>query len=600
MRLARITLAVAAVLSMMSLPVLGQAGRAQVIVNGAVVTFPESLLVLRGTLMAPLRPLAAAFGASVAWEAGASEGTVTSRGGTVVRLAVDEPAGVIGDARVALPVAPVRRGGTVWVPAAAVLRALGAYIRADGELVVDAMSQVTGVTWRKGADGLVVRVAATGPVTARTMVLTDPDRIAVDVSHAAAGLGTSRLDVDDPDVVAIRAAQFSTLPYVTRVVLDLTHPVSHTVAVEAGGVVVTLSQQATKVLPPSARPATPPAGPPPASPPPAPSTGAAPLDQEHPNGAAASEPRALPALPEFADRPGAFHVLGVTYLIQSGRGRLTIATSQPVTPVVRQFAYPDRVVIDLPGGVFTARREDLEVSSAAIRNIVVAQMQLEPNVTRITAYLRHPAAYTVNPADGGRGLVFVLGDRPSTEAMARAVVIDPGHGGADSGAIGPTGLREADVTLSIARHAADLLERKGVRVVLTRTADAPVALEDRTDIARRERALAFVSIHTNASQFSTRKGTETYFASRGSEPLAAMIHNEVVRVLGQPDRGIRSADFYVIVNMPAPAVLVETAFISNPNEERLLRDPAIQRRIAEAIVRGLTKFLGARTADTTP
>lgn len=596
MRLGRIALAAAAVLSITSLPALGQTGRPQVIVNGAVVAFPESLLVLRGTLVAPLRPLAAAFGASVAWDAGASEGTVTSGGGTVVRLAIDDSAAVTADARIALPVAPVRRGGTVWVPAAAVLRALGAYIRLDGERVVEAMSQVTGVTWRKGAEGLVVRVAATGPVTARTLVLTDPDRIAVDVSHAAASLGASRVDVDDPDVVAIRAAQFSTRPYVTRIVLDLTHPVSHTVAVDAGGVVVALSAQATTVLPPSARPGTPPAGSPPA-----PSTGEAPLDRvEHPNGAAAAEPRALPALPEFADRPGAFHVLGVTYVIQDGRGRLTIATSQPVTPVVRQFAYPDRLVIDLPGGVFTPRREDLEVGSAAIRNIVVAQMQLEPNRTRITAYLRHPAAYTANPVDGGRGLVFVLGDRPSVEAVARAVVIDPGHGGADSGAIGPTGLREADVTLSIARQAAEILERKGVRVVLTRTADTAVALEDRTDIARRERALAFVSIHINASQIPTRKGTETYFASRGSEPLAAMIQNEVVRVLGEPDRGIRSADFYVIVNMPGPAVLVETAFISNPNEERLLRDPAVQRRVAEAIARGLIKFLGARTAEATP
>jgi N-acetylmuramoyl-L-alanine amidase len=271
-----------------------------------------------------------------------------------------------------------------------------------------------------------------------------------------------------------------------------------------------------------------------------------------------------------------------------------------VTPVVRQFAYPNRLAIDLPGGVFIPRREDLEVGSAQIRNIVVAQMQVDPNLTRVVVYLQGKAAYTTVPAEGGGGLVLVLGDRSGPERLRRAVVIDPGHGGADSGAIGPTGLRECDVTLDIARRVAEILDGRGVPVVLTRTADTAVALEDRTDIARRERALAFVSIHANASQSPTRKGTETYYASRESEPLAAAVQNEIMRVLEEPDRGVRTADFYVIVNMPAPAVLVETAFISNPMEERLLRDPATRRRIAEAIVRGLIKFLGARTAEATP
>jgi N-acetylmuramoyl-L-alanine amidase len=591
----RVALAVAAILIVTSPPVLGQSGRARVVVNDTIVAFPESPEVLRGTLVAPLRPLATAFGASVAWDADAPEGLVTSRRGVVVRVAVGDPVAVTAGARIALPVAPFRRGGTVWVPAAALLRALGAHVRLEGELVVEAMSQVTGVTWRRSVEGLVVRVAATGPVTVRSLVLTDPDRIAVDVMHAAASLAKSRIEVDDPDVVAIRAAQFSTQPYVTRIVLDLIHAVPYTVGVETAGVVVTVSPQAATSVPPPVRPAAPAPGPPPA-----PAQGGTPSDHEHPNGAAAPEPRALPALPEFADGPGAFHVLGVRYVLQDGRGQLTISTSQPVTPVVRQFGYPDRLAIDLPGGVFISRREDLEVGSALIRNIVVAQMQVEPNLTRVVVYLQRKAGYTASPAEGGRGLVFVLGYRPGTETVAYAVVIDPGHGGADSGAIGPTGLRESDVTLGIARQMAEMLERQGVRVVLTRTADTAVALEDRTDIARREHAIAFISIHANASQSSAKKGTETYYASHESEALAVVIQNEIVRVLGEPDRGIRTADFYVIVHLPAPAVLVETAFISNPNEERLLRDPAIQRRIAEAIVRGLMKFLDARTASPAP
>ncbi len=593
MILGRIALALAAILIVTSVPVLGQSSGPQVIVNGAAVAFGEPPQVLRGTVVVPVRPLAAAFGASVAWGDGAPEGVVTSSRGVAVQVAIGDPVAVTAGTRIALPVAPLLRGGTVWVPAAALLRALGAYVRLDREQVVDAMSQVTGVTWRRSADGLVVKVAATGPVTTRSLVLTDPDRIAVDVLHTAASLAASRIEVADPDVVAIRAAQFSTQPYVTRIVLDLTHPMPYTVIAESSGVVVTLSQQAATSATPPARPAAPPASPPPTPAPEPPQT-----DHEHPNGAAA-EPHAIPPIPEFTDGAGAFHVLGVKYVLQDGGGRLTISTSQPVAPVIRQFAYPDRLAVDLPGGVFISRREDLEIGSALVRNIIVAQLQVDPNLTRVVVYLQGKAAYTTAPAEGG-GLVLLFGDRSSAERIRRTVVIDPGHGGADSGAIGPTGLRECDVTLDIARRVAEILDGRGIPVMLTRTADTAVALEERTDIARREHALAFVSIHANASQIPTRKGTETYYASRESEPLAAYVQNEIVRVLAEPDRGIRTDDFYVIVNMPAPAVLVETAFISNPIEERLLRDPATRRRIAEAIARGLIKFLAARTADATP
>lgn len=591
---ARIALAVAAILTLVSPPVLGQHGRPQVFVNGSTVAFPEPPQVLRGTLVAPLQPLAAAFGATVAWDAGAPEGTVTSSAGVVVRLAIGDPVAVSAGTRIAMPVAPRRRNGTAWVPAAALLRALGAYVRLDTEQIVEGMSQVTGVTWRRSADGLMVRVAATGPVTIHSLVLTDPDRIAVDVAQAAASLPASRIEVDDRDVVAIRGAQFSTQPYVTRIVLDLVRPMDHTVSVEASGVVVMVLRQA------ATSPSTPaPTGAPPASLPATPAREPALPEHQHSSGAAA-EPRALPPLPEFADGPGAFHVLAVRYALRDGRGRLVISTSQPVTPVIRQFAYPDRLAIDLPGGVFVPRREDLEVGSASIRNIVVAQTQVEPNLTRVVVYLRRKAKYSTSPGEDGRGLVFALDDRSGPERVRRAVVIDPGHGGADSGAIGPTGLRECDVTLDIARHVAEMLEGRGVPVSLTRTADTTVALEDRTDIARREHALAFVSIHANASLSSARRGTETYYASRESGPLAAVIQTEIVRELGEPDRGTHIDDFYVIVNVPAPAILVETAFISNPVEERLLRDPARRRLIAEAIARGLIKFLAARTAQATP
>lgn len=608
MKQARTALAIASILALLAsssvCAVVGPSGRPRVIVNETPVSFSPAPEVDHDVLVAPLVPLAAAFGASVAWEDGAREGTVTSRAGAAVRLTLGDPAAIVAGIRVTLPISPTRRAGAIWVPAAALLRALGAYVRVtEGARVVEAVSQVTGVTWHRENDGLVVRVAATGPVKTQTLVLTDPDRLVVDIRYSVDGLKDSKMEVGDPDVVAVRVAQFSVRPDVTRVVLDLIRPVPYAVAVDGTGVAVTVSGAATVpiALPSGTNPA-------PAGLPGSPNEGpgarpqgdTATREPEHPSGAVAPEPRAVPSLPEFADSPGAFHIRAVHYRIAEGTGQLTILASQPVEPVVRQFAYPDRLVIDLPGGVFLPRREDLEVGSDAVRNIVVAQLQIQPNLTRVFVYLHRNTSVTTASTDGGRVLTLALSDIARAAKRPPAVVIDPGHGGTDSGAIGPTGLREADVTLAIGRMVQQALERQHMRVVLTRSADSMVGLEERPDIARREGGLVFISIHANASQSASKKGTETYYATRESAPLAAAIQSEVVRALGEPDRGIRAADFYVVVNSAMPAVLIETAFISNPGEERLLRDPAAQRRIAEAIARAIVRFLGARTAAPAP
>ncbi len=598
-------LAVASILALISPSVSAQGSRSRVIVNETPVSFPVSPRLEHGVLMVPLDPLASAFDSRVAWDGDSRAGTVTSSAGIVVRLAIGEVVGIVDGVRIVWPAAPVRREGTVLVPAAAVLRALGAYVRV-GEDSVEAVSQITGVSWRRAGGTLIVRINATGPVRTRVLELTDPDRLAIDISHAVATMKESKVEVGDPDVVAIRGAQFSVRPYVARIVLDLIRRAPFTVALDAGGVTVALAPDASFQASPHAPTSLPaPAGPPPLPVIVEPSgdrpPGAGPEHElEHPAGSAAPEPRAQPSLPEFVDGPGAFHVWAVRYEIDQGMGRLTVLASQPVTPIVRQFAYPDRLAIDLPGGVFLPRREDLEVASAAVRNIVVAQMQVQPNLTRVLVYLQRRATYALAPAEGGRGLVFALRDALRSTVRLPAVIIDPGHGGADSGAIGPTGLREADVTLGIGRLVQQALERQGVRAVLTRSDDTAVGLEDRPDIARREGGIVFISIHANASQSAGRKGTETYYSTRESQALAAAVQSEVVRALGEPDRGVRTEDFYVIVNASMPAVLIETAFISNPGEERLLRDPVVQQRIADAITHAVVRFLAARSATPAP
>ncbi|MFB2938115.1 N-acetylmuramoyl-L-alanine amidase [Aerosakkonemataceae cyanobacterium BLCC-F154] len=178
--------------------------------------------------------------------------------------------------------------------------------------------------------------------------------------------------------------------------------------------------------------------------------------------------------------------------------------------------------------------------------------------------------------------------RPNARAL---VVIDPGHGGKDPGAIGIGGLREVDVVLPIGLQVARLLEQQGVQVVLTRNADYFVELPGRTAMANRANADIFVSIHANAvANRPDVSGLETYYLSSGLT-LARFIHNSILQSINVPDRGVRRARFYVLRHSAMPAVLVETGFVTGLEDSAKLATPAYQSQMAEAIARGILQYL---------
>ena len=616
------------------LPSLGQAALPHLIVNDVDLTRETTPQIQDGVLLLPADLVARAFGATAAWDAAAQTVTLTGAAGTVVRLVPGRAgAEVVGGIARDLRVPPVLRDGTLWVPAVAVLRALGAYV-ADGDdgHTQFALAQVTGVSWRPDGAGLAVRVSATGPVHVDAHPLHQPERLVIDLGGAVARLAAGAQDIGVGGVVRVRGGQFQLRPFITRIVFDLDHAMKFTVATRTGEIAlalgdVTALHQPTAASPPTpatttappARPAAPsrtaapgaPAGttssaaPAPAAggPPSAVPSGpgvAAPSPTPADASGTAPEPLALPPLPEFADRPGAFHVQTVAYDDQGHAGHVTIQASQRLTYTLHQFVYPDRLAIDITGGVYLARRHDIEVDSETVRNIVVSQFQLKPNLTRVLVHLNRKMPIGAAVADAGRTLVVTLGNPGRRLARGSAVIIDPGHGGADGGAVGPSGLREADVALAISREVRDALAGQGVAAVMTRTDDATVPLEERPDLAQRDGGIVFVSIHANASRNVGAAGTETYYETPESQALARVVQSEVAQALGEPDRGVRTADFYVLVNTPMPSILVETAFITNPSEEAMLRDPATQRRIADAIARAIAKYLAAQRQPAAP
>ena len=183
----------------------------------------------------------------------------------------------------------------------------------------------------------------------------------------------------------------------------------------------------------------------------------------------------------------------------------------------------------------------------------------------------------------------------------KVIAVDAGHGGSDVGAIGPGRTYEKSVTLAMASQLKGLLEQAGARVVMVRPDDRDVfgpnasdvqELKARAMVANNRKADVFVSIHANAFSDAAVGGVSTYYFQKSPYDalLAQHIQSSLVETVRLQDRRASSAGFYVIKNTNMPAVLVETAFISNPVEERLLNSSDFQQRVAKGIVRGLDRF----------
>jgi N-acetylmuramoyl-L-alanine amidase len=243
---------------------------------------------------------------------------------------------------------------------------------------------------------------------------------------------------------------------------------------------------------------------------------------------------------------------------------------------------------------------------------------------------------------GARAPAPAPGSQPPSKA--KTVVLDPGHGGVEEGAKGPGGLLEKDATLALVKTVQEVLVKRGYRVVTTRLSDATVGLDDRAATANAAKTDVFLSIHFNASRSATAHGTEVYYlsldasdraaallaesenATHASTPdtaernaalrdldlilwdlaqnqhlsasarLAEIVQADFNRLLGITTRGVKQAPFRVLVGVNAPAVLVEVAFITNPDEETRISSDEFRRQAAETLAGSVDTFF--RTADS--
>jgi len=171
------------------------------------------------------------------------------------------------------------------------------------------------------------------------------------------------------------------------------------------------------------------------------------------------------------------------------------------------------------------------------------------------------------------------------------IVIDAGHGGKDPGANGASGAEEKDYTLSLAKKVYALLQQDPkFDPYMTRNDDTFLELDERSAYSNGLEADAFLSIHGNTYTDPSIKGTETYYDSLISIPLANAIHDKLIGATGFPDRGVKQEQWRVLVGSEQPSVLLEVGFMTNPQEEAQMLDNAWQDRVAQAIVDGLNDY----------
>ena len=312
----------------------------------------------------------------------------------------------------------------------------------------------------------------------------------------------------------------------------------------------------------------------------------------------------------------------LAYTVAAGREEIRVRLPRPSLDGARVEEVGDGLVKEIrlaPAGTDAELRVVLEGAAGAVKD----SMLRDPFRLVLDVYRARDAA-------GGET------GRPGMQPL-RLIVLDPGHGGHDPGAIGPSGLTEKDVVLDVTRRVARLAEDGlGVKIALTRATDVFIPLRERTNVANKQRADLFVSIHANAHPRAVSEGVETYFlsseasdsdarqvaaiengviqlespASRAkgellksilwdlaqsefqqeSSFLAETVQDSMTQSLSLVNRGVKQAGFYVLGGAATPAILIEIGFMTNRKEERKLATPEYRAAVARAIYAGLAEY----------
>ncbi|GAB6138856.1 N-acetylmuramoyl-L-alanine amidase [Halanaerobaculum tunisiense] len=297
--------------------------------------------------------------------------------------------------------------------------------------------------------------------------------------------------------------------------------------------------------------------------------------------------------------------------ISGATSQVVIQTTDQVDYKLDLYQQPQRLVVDLYDVSLDQATSNLAVNNQAVKQIRVSQFKFNPAVVRVVVDLKQISNYQVRSKGSGLVLEVESSSQVVTSSIisqssaegndlklrTKRIVVDPGHGGMDPGAIGPEGVKEKTVNYQIAAKVNRLFQQEGFRTQLTRDQDQFQTLANRSQQANNWGADAFVSIHANSNPRAEISGSSTYahwYASEKNWALAWYVQSELQQVAGLMDKGLKAANFSVLRKTEMPAILVETAFLSNPREEELLASDDFQQQVAQGIVAGIKEYFASQ------
>jgi N-acetylmuramoyl-L-alanine amidase len=545
---------------------------------------------------APMPTTGAARGVKAAPVGASVDATERERRGTSAAVDAEVDASTAGTHDGPVQAAAVQDGSAL---AAAPLHVAKASGKRHGQ-----MAQVTGIRHWSTPDYTRVAIDLGDDVTYEAARVPNPDRIYFDLHGTRLAqelVGKSFAVTDDGFLKKIRAAQFSN--DMTRVVLDVNDVTEYSAFLLPNPYRLIIDIHGGSKAEPGAP--------------------AASVPMQRAAAAAPSVPNTT-----AVKAASSFDVAALS--AQPGRVEATTQpTSQPISAVVKEQGAGSRVQ-----GV----EGDGSVGATASTSTTPGPTKRTKKSRAVKDADAVPARAAVPTADGETSLVRALG------LKIGRIVIDPGHGGHDSGTLGADGIEEKDVVLDVALRLGKLLhDRLGSEIIYTRSDDTFIPLETRTAIANKAQADLFLSIHANSSPDASARGVETYYLNFTSSPDALetaarenavsdqSIHqlSDLVKKIalkdkieesrefagdvqqglygglqkgnaGLKDRGVKKAPFVVLIGANMPSILAEISFVTNQKDARQLQEPEYRERVAESLYKGVAKYAGGLSGTRTP
>ncbi len=602
------------------------------------------------------------IGAKMQFQPGTRFVVFTRADGAPITFTVGSNAVSIGNASSAIPFGPFYEGTQLWIPLPPLTQALGlSERRFHGSYAFS--PQIVSVRRHIGQHRTIVEIQATAPLSWRSGYDGSPKHPTLTLTFSGfANAAGTKVDLGGRDAKAATIQQQGPPGYpITTLSIDVMHGVkfaAHRTASSAGmdlvlarkdsdlaltAVLATPSVQIS-TMPKAAPTPVPTAAPVVIAPAAVPASPAAGTAQPVPTAVPAPEVTdagvtggASPAAPASgvvpSPSPSPLEKITDVFVTDAvGASRITLALTGPVSFEWHRLAPPDnRFWIDISQAALIGPARDIAVKLAAVRSVKISQHLITPDhVVRVIIDPSEPVDIVIGaiegspnslgidihasppPPDAPSSGVGMLQSVPQSPAPVGAVtpgpthpnliVIDPGHGGNDPGAMNQQyGLVESHLTLAISQKLKADLEHAGWRVVLTRDGDYEVGdpngddhqeLQARCDVANAGGARLFVSVHINSSVSSAPNGLTTYFWHPSDRALAQAIQNATVRTTGTADDGVKREEFYVIRHTDMNAVLVENTYLSNGHDASLLAQPSFLDRIAAGIAQGIEDYTG--------